>query len=57
MQRYRNLVRDLSSGAITLGVLQAFGMLNWAEVFTNFLAMLFSVIAALLFGGAGALTT
>ena len=51
MRRYWKLCRALSYGAITFGILQALEMVSVSELFTNFLALLLSLFASLLFGG------
>ncbi|MFH1745877.1 MAG: hypothetical protein ABIG44_02420 [Planctomycetota bacterium] len=50
MQRYRKLCRALSYGVITVGILQAFEMLNFSEIITSFLITILSVFVSLLFG-------
>ena len=42
--RYRKLCVALSCGGLTLGVLQAFEMLNFAEIITNFLTVWLSAL-------------
>jgi len=51
MVRYRKLLAAVSCGGITFGWLQAWGMLNFSEIWTNFLAMLLSVLVSILLGG------
>lgn len=49
--RYRKWCVALSSGGITLGFLQAFEMVNFAEIVTSFLSVLLSLLVTLLLGG------
>jgi len=41
----------LSSGGITLGIIQGFGLVNFASLFTNFLSELLAILVTLLLGG------
>jgi hypothetical protein len=43
-------LRALSTGAITLGVLQGFQLLNFSTVFTNFITSVLNALVQLLFG-------
>ncbi|MCH8806855.1 MAG: hypothetical protein IH986_12300 [Planctomycetes bacterium] len=47
MQRTIRTLRGLSTGAISLGLFQAFQDLDFASIFTNFLSTLFSLIVSL----------
>lgn len=49
--RYQKWCVALSSGGITLGIIQGFGMINWAYFFTQFLAQWLSILVTLLLGG------
>jgi len=56
--RYRKLCVALSCGGITLGIFQGLQLVNFAQLFTNFLSLLLSVLVSALFGGnAGNLLT
>lgn len=44
-------LRLLSSGAMLLGWYQAFGMINFNQLFAQFLSTIASLLAALFFGG------
>lgn len=50
MKRLQKKLYLLSSGAICFGVLQAFEAVNLAQIFTIFLANLFSAIVAVFVG-------
>lgn len=52
MKRLERNLCLLARGGIVFGVAQAFGMLNFADILTQFLAQLFSAIVALFFGAA-----
>ncbi len=52
MKRIRRNLCLVSHGGVLFGVAQAFGMLNFADILTQFLAQLFSAIVALFVGGA-----
>ena len=41
----------VSSGGITLGIIQGFEMINWAYFFTEFLTTWLSALVTLLLGG------
>ncbi len=41
----------LSTGGITIGILQGLGLVNFASLFTNFLITWLSVLVTLLLGG------
>lgn len=41
----------LANGGVTLGILQGFGLINWASLFAEFLATWLSVLVTLLLGG------
>ncbi len=41
----------LSYGGITLGIFQGLQLVNFAQLFTNFLSLLLSVLVSALFGG------
>lgn len=41
----------LSSGGITLGIIQGFGLVNFASLFANFLSTWLAVLVTLLLGG------
>lgn len=43
----------LSCGGVTLGILQGFEMVNFASLFTSFLATLLSALVSFLLGGSG----
>lgn len=47
MQRTIRTLRGLSTGAISLGLLQAFQDLDFASIFTNFLSTLLSLLVSL----------
>ncbi len=49
--RYQKWCVALSSGGITLGIIQGLGMVSWAQLFTQFLTTWLSALVALLFGG------
>ena len=50
-QRYRKLCVAMSTGGMTLGVFQGLELVNFAQLFTNFLATLLSALVSLLLGG------
>ena len=50
IQVQRRLI-PLATGGITLGVLQGFGMVNFALLFTQALSRFFSVLVTALLGG------
>lgn len=41
----------LSTGGVTLGILQSFSLINFAEIFTSFLTQWLSIFVTALFGG------
>ena len=41
----------LSSGGITLGIIQGFGLINFASFFANFFSTWLAVLVTLLLGG------
>jgi hypothetical protein len=41
----------MSSGAVTLGVIQAFGLVNYNEIWFGFLTFLATLLTTLLLGG------
>ncbi len=43
--------RALACGAITLGVIQAYGLINFSNVAISFLTTLLSLLVTLVFGG------
>ena len=49
--RYRKWCVALSTGGITLGVIQGFSLVNFAYLFTQFLTTVLSALVALLLGG------
>lgn len=53
--RRRNLwlvrLAPLACGGTSLGILQAIGDVNYAQIFTNFLSSLLSLLVQILFGG------
>jgi len=51
MARYMKLCRALGSGALLLGWLQGFGLINWTDFFTRFLSQWLAVLVSVLFGG------
>jgi hypothetical protein len=56
MKRIQRNLYLLASGGVLFGVTQAFGMLNFADIFTQFLAQLFSALVALFVGAAVGVT-
>ena len=48
---------SLATGGVTLGILQGFGMINWAYFFTTFLVGILGTIIAALLGGSTATAT
>jgi uncharacterized integral membrane protein len=51
MRRHAYLLYGLSTGSISLGILQALGGINFNQLWYNFLTTLLSALVALLFGG------
>lgn len=49
--RLRKWCVALSWGGVTLGFLQAFEMINFAEIVTSFLSVFLSLLVTLLLGG------
>jgi len=49
--RIWKLAVGLSTGGITVGILQGLGLVNFASLFTNFLITWLSVLVTLLLGG------
>ncbi len=41
----------LASGAVTLGVLQAFESISWNQIFFNFLSTVLNLLVTLVLGG------
>jgi hypothetical protein len=50
MRRYWKLLAPISCGGVTLGWLQAFGMVNFSNVWTDVLAFLFTALINAIFG-------
>jgi hypothetical protein len=50
-RRYWKTFAALSYGAITLGWLQAWELVNFSSIWTNFITMLLSALVTILFGG------
>ncbi len=50
MRRYWKMLAPLSCGGVTLGILQGWGMINFSNVWTEFLTFLFGTLVSLLFG-------
>ncbi len=48
--RYRKLMAAMACGGITLGVVQGFALVNFAQLFTNILSVLFASIVRVLLG-------
>lgn len=51
MRRSAFWLRAMSSGAVTLGVIQAFGLVNYNEIWFGFLTFLATLLTTLLLGG------
>jgi hypothetical protein len=54
VRRYRRLKKlcvALSYGAITLGVLQAYSLVNFSDIAISILTVLLSALVTILFGG------
>jgi hypothetical protein len=49
-KRYWKLCVALSCGGMTLGVFQGLQLVNFAQLFSNFLSMLLAVLVSVLFG-------
>lgn len=49
-RRLRYTVYALSTGGITLGVVQGVSGIAFSDIWTNFLTQIFSVLIALIFG-------
>lgn len=49
--RYRKWCIALSTGGITLGILQGFSLVNFAYLFTQLLATWLAALVAVLLGG------
>jgi len=49
--RYRRLFQALACGAITLGWLEGFQMVNWSSIWMQFLITLFSAVITAFLGG------
>ena len=50
-KRYQKWCVALSSGGITLGVIQGFGLVNFAALFANLLSSWLAILVTLLLGG------
>lgn len=48
--QWMRVLRGLSSGALMLGLVQAFGALNFNQIWFQFIAALVSLLATALFG-------
>ena len=46
----------VASGGITLGIIQGFGLINWAVLFTEFISSWLATLVTLLLGGTVNLT-
>jgi hypothetical protein len=51
MRRYRKLCYALSVGAITLGWLQGWNLINFADFWTNFIVSLITTLFSAFLGG------
>jgi len=51
MRRYQRWLRVLAGGAVTLGWLQAWELIDFASFFTQFLAQLLAALVTALLGG------
>jgi uncharacterized integral membrane protein len=51
MRRHAYLLYGLSTGSISLGILQALGGINFNQLWYNFLTTLLTALVTLLFGG------
>jgi hypothetical protein len=51
MHRYPYWLRGLSCGAVSLGLLQAFGAVSFNQVWFNFLITILSIFVTAVFGG------
>ena len=49
-RRYRIWLYALSTGAVTLGWLQGWAMINWGTLWTNLIAQWLDTLVLLLFG-------
>jgi hypothetical protein len=54
--RWQKWCVAVSTGGITLGIIQGFGLINWAYFFTDFLISWLTTIVTLLLGGQTNLT-
>lgn len=55
LRRYQKLCCALSTGGMTLGILQGLELVNYSNVLATFLANFLSLLVSILFGGAAAL--
>lgn len=53
---WMRVLRQVSCGAVMLGLLQAFGALNFNQIWFQFLATLATLFATVFFGDPSALT-
>ena len=55
--RIQKWCSPLATGGVTLGILQGFGMINWAYFFTSIMVGLLGAIVSVLLGGTLPTTT